>query len=33
MFTAAAEREHLTISAWLRLAGLHAIQQQHKLSS
>jgi uncharacterized protein (DUF1778 family) len=32
MFTAAAERDHLSLSAWLRLAGLHAIQNQHKLN-
>ena len=32
MFTEAAERDHLTLSAWLRLAGLHAVQQQHKLA-
>ena len=31
MFTAAAEREHLTLSAWLRLAAVHAAQSQHKL--
>jgi hypothetical protein len=33
MFTEAAERDHLTLSAWLRLAGLHAVQEQHKLNS
>ena len=32
MFSEAAERDHLTLSAWLRLAGLHAIQNQHKLA-
>jgi hypothetical protein len=32
MFAEAAEREHLTLSAWLRLAGLHAVQEQHKLT-
>ena len=32
MFTEAADRDHLTVSSWLRLAGLHAIQQQHKLN-
>jgi uncharacterized protein (DUF1778 family) len=31
MFTEAAERDHLTISAWLRLAGLHAIENRHRL--
>ena len=30
-FTEAAEREHLTLSAWLRLAGWHAVKQQHEL--
>jgi len=30
-FTEAAEREHLTLSAWLRLAGWHAVEQSHKL--
>jgi len=33
MFTEAADRDHLSVSAWLRLAGLHAIKQQHKLNS
>jgi uncharacterized protein (DUF1778 family) len=32
MFSEAAERDHLSLSAWLRLAGLHAIQNQHKLA-
>jgi len=32
MFTVAADRDHLSLSAWLRLAGLHAIQNQHKLN-
>ncbi len=31
MFTEAADRDHLSISAWLRLAGLHAIENRHKL--
>ena len=30
-FAEAAEAEHLTLSAWLRLAGWHAVQNQHKL--
>lgn len=29
-FEEAAEREHLTLSAWLRRAGLHAAESQHK---
>lgn len=32
MFTEAANREHLTLSAWLRRAGVHAAQSDHKLS-
>jgi len=31
MFTEAAERDHLSLSAWLRLAGIHAIENRHKL--
>lgn len=31
-FTEAAEAEHLTLSAWLRLAGWHAVENRHKLS-
>ena len=29
MFTAAADRQHLTLSAWLRLAALHAAKSDH----
>jgi uncharacterized protein (DUF1778 family) len=29
MFTEAAEREHLTLSAWIRLAALHAAKSNH----
>ena len=32
-FTEAAEAEHLTLSAWLRLAGWHAVEQRHKLNA
>jgi uncharacterized protein (DUF1778 family) len=32
IFEEAAEKQHLTVSAWLRLAGLHAAQSQHALS-
>ena len=32
MFSEAAERDHLSLSAWLRLAGIHAIQNRHKLN-
>jgi len=31
-FTEAAEAEHLTMSAWLRLAGWHAVENRHKLN-
>ncbi len=31
MFTEAAERQHLTLSVWIRLAALHAAQSQHKI--
>ena len=31
IFVEAAEREHLSISAWLRLAGLHAARTNHKV--
>ena len=31
MFTEAAERQHLSLSAWLRLAALHAAKSQHGL--
>ena len=30
MFMEAAQRQHLTMSAWLRLAGLHEMQAQQK---
>jgi uncharacterized protein (DUF1778 family) len=32
MFLEAAERDHLSLSAWLRLAGIHAIENRHKLA-
>jgi len=32
MFTEAADRQHLSLSAWLRLAALHAAKSQHGLS-
>jgi uncharacterized protein (DUF1778 family) len=32
MFSEAAERDHLSLSAWLRLAGIHAIENRHKLA-
>jgi uncharacterized protein (DUF1778 family) len=32
MFSEAAERDHLSLSAWLRLAGIHAIDNRHKLA-
>jgi uncharacterized protein (DUF1778 family) len=32
IFTDAAEKQHLSLSAWLRLAGLHAAKSQHALS-
>ena len=28
LFTEAAEREHLTLSAWIRVAALHAAQSE-----
>lgn len=31
LFTEAAERQHLSISAWIRLAALHAAESQHQL--
>jgi uncharacterized protein (DUF1778 family) len=31
MFTEAADRQHLSLSAWLRLAALHAAKTQHAL--
>jgi hypothetical protein len=31
IFVEAAAREHLTISAWLRLAGLHAARSGHRV--
>ena len=31
MFTEAAERQHLSLSAWLRLAALHAAKSQDGL--
>ena len=31
-FTEAAEQEHQTLSAWLRLAGWHAIENRHRLA-
>lgn len=31
MFTEAADRQHLSLSAWLRLAALHAAKSQHGL--
>ena len=30
-FTEAAKAEHLTLSAWLRLAGWHAVESRHRL--
>lgn len=32
LFAEAAEKQHLSISAWLRLAALHAAKTQHALS-
>jgi uncharacterized protein (DUF1778 family) len=32
MFLEAAGRDHLSLSAWLRLAGIHAIENRHKLA-
>jgi hypothetical protein len=32
MFLESAERDHLSLSAWLRLAGIHAIENRHKLA-
>ena len=32
MFSEAAERDHLSLSAWLRLAGVHAIENRHTLA-
>lgn len=32
LFSEAADRQHLSLSAWLRLAGLHAAKTQHALS-
>ena len=29
MFTEAADRQHLSLSAWIRLAALHAAKTQH----
>jgi uncharacterized protein (DUF1778 family) len=31
LFSDAAESQHLSLSAWLRLAGLHAAKTQHSL--
>lgn len=31
MFSEAADRQHLTLSAWLRLAALHAARSEHKI--
>jgi len=31
MFTEAADREHLSLSAWIRQAALHAARSQHSL--
>jgi hypothetical protein len=31
-FTEAADRDHMTLSAWMRLACWHAIENKHKLS-
>jgi uncharacterized protein (DUF1778 family) len=32
MFLEAAEQDHLSLSAWLRLAGIHAIENRHRLA-
>jgi len=32
MFSEAAEKDHLSLSAWLRLVGVHAIENRHKLA-
>lgn len=31
LFTEAADRQHLSLSAWIRLAALHAAKSQHSL--
>ena len=31
LFTEAAERQHLSLSSWIRLAALHAANSQHAL--
>jgi uncharacterized protein (DUF1778 family) len=31
LFTQAADRQHLSLSAWIRLAALHAAKSQHSL--
>ncbi len=31
LFTEAADRQHLSLSAWIRLAALHAAKSQHRL--
>jgi uncharacterized protein (DUF1778 family) len=31
LFTEAADRQHLSLSAWIRLAALHAAKSQHAL--
>lgn len=32
LFIEAAERQHLSLSSWIRLAALHAAKSQHALS-
>jgi uncharacterized protein (DUF1778 family) len=31
LFTEAADKQHLSLSAWVRLAALHAARSQHSL--
>jgi len=31
LFTQAADREHMTLSAWIRLAALHAAKTHHRV--
>jgi uncharacterized protein (DUF1778 family) len=31
LFTEAADRQHLSLSSWVRLAALHAAKSQHAL--
>ena len=31
LFTEAADRQHLSLSAWIRLAALHAVKTQHQI--